>query len=160
MVSKLSFDAMQGYRAFCNKIWNATRFAMMNFEGYVPGPHGSERAISEGASLADRWIRARLDKTVATVEQAMRDYQFSDASLAIYHFFWNELCDWYLELSKPQLREPANDAEKRSAQDTLVYIGQRKKSASRARSASCVSNSSVWRRSSALHRSWKKLRRK
>ncbi len=119
---KLSFEAMQGYRAFCNKLWNATRFALMNLEGYEPRGFGAERAMPEGATLADRWIRARLDRTIATVEQALSEFQFSEASLAIYHFVWNELCDWYLELSKPALREPKTAAEKRAAQDTLVYV--------------------------------------
>jgi valyl-tRNA synthetase len=119
---KLSFEAMQGYRAFCNKLWNATRFALMNLEGYTPGAFGAERKVPEGATMADRWIRGRLDRTIGIVEKALSEFQFSDASLAIYHFVWNEFCDWYLELAKPPLRDQTTPAEKRAAQDTLVYV--------------------------------------
>ncbi|MCC6810722.1 MAG: valine--tRNA ligase [Deltaproteobacteria bacterium] len=119
---KLSFEQMSGYKAFCNKIWNASRFAFMNLEDYTPGAFGAERALHAEATLADKWIRVRLSRVVARVNMLLEEYNFSEVALAIYHFVWNEFCDWYLELAKAAFREGATPGMKRSAQDTLVYV--------------------------------------
>ena len=119
---KLSFDQMSGYKAFCNKIWNASRFAFMNFDGYEPGPFASERQLSPDATLADKWIRVRLDRVIVKVNTLLEEYNFSEAALAMYHFVWNEFCDWYLELAKAAFKEGVAPGVKRSAQETLVHV--------------------------------------
>jgi valyl-tRNA synthetase len=116
---KLSFEQMTGYKAFCNKIWNASRFAFMNLEGYAPK---DEHTLHPEATLADKWIRIRLQRAIARVNTLLDEYNFSEAALAIYHFVWNEYCDWYLELAKAAFKEGAPAGVKRSAQDTLVSV--------------------------------------
>jgi valyl-tRNA synthetase len=114
---KLSLDRVAGYRAFSNKLWNAARFAMMNLDGYVPDSrHIKDRPLT----LADRWILARLDRTVVETVQALEGYQFAEAAGTLYQFIWRELCDWYIELSKISLT--GADAQARhSAQAVLVF---------------------------------------
>jgi valyl-tRNA synthetase len=112
---KLNLEQMQGYRAFCNKIWNASRFALMNLEGYTP-----RAGVPSSEGLADRWIRSRFSAAVEAVNAGLEAFNFSEAALALYHFFWNELCDWYVELAKPVLRGEAGD--KAATQHNLVWI--------------------------------------
>ncbi len=98
----LSEERMAGYRAFANKIWNAARFVLMNIQG-------QELSINEAElTLADRWIRSRLRKIIQEINSALEQYKFYEAADKIYHFTWHEFCDWYLELSKPSLREGRN----------------------------------------------------
>ncbi len=97
----LSEERMAGYRAFANKIWNASRFVLMNIEEGV-----REIKIDEGElSLADRWIQSRMVKVIRDINQALGQYKFYEAAEKIYHFIWHEFCDWYIELVKPSLRE-------------------------------------------------------
>jgi len=94
----LSEERMMGYRAFVNKIWNASRFVLMNLDG-APG------AVKESElTLADRWIRSRLAGITAELETALDEYKFYEAAEKIYHFVWHEFCDWYIEMSKPSLQ--------------------------------------------------------
>ncbi len=101
---RLSVDRVEGYRNFVNKLWNASRFALMNLEGFDPDRY--EARAGEHLGLADRWILSRLQRVAAEVDAALEGFRFSDAAVAIYHFVWGELCDWYIETAKPWLRVP------------------------------------------------------
>ncbi|GAA4859191.1 valine--tRNA ligase [Saccharopolyspora rosea] len=111
--SPISEEWVSGSRSFCTKLFNATKFALMN------GARVPER-LPERAELtdADRWILDRADQLVSEVDELMEDFQFGKATEALYHFTWDEFCDWYLELSKVQL-----DAEGRSAERTREVLG-------------------------------------
>jgi valyl-tRNA synthetase len=113
----------EGYRAFANKIWNAARFLFMNLDraaeaGIVPRPGGAQDPIES------RWIVSRLSATTAAVDKSLRDYRFDEAANEIYRFFWNDLCDWYLELVKLRLNfdEAADKAATAAALHTLVTV--------------------------------------
>jgi len=109
---------VDGYRNFCNKLWNAARYVLMNTEGQDTGLDGEIEL-----SLADRWIISRLQTTVQAVNEAVRDYRFDLVAQAIYEFTWNEYCDWYLELSKPMLTEHDRpEAQRRGTRRTLVQV--------------------------------------
>ena len=115
----INFDMnrVEGYRNFCNKIWNASRFVLMNTEEFDTGRDGGELELS----LADQWIIDRFQHTVTDVTKAMGEYRFDLAAQAIYEFTWNQFCDWYLELSKPVLQsEETTDAQKRGTRHTLI----------------------------------------
>ncbi|MDF1528946.1 MAG: valine--tRNA ligase [Sedimenticola sp.] len=116
---KFDMGRIEGYRNFCNKLWNAARYVLMNTEDQDCGQNGGEMEFSQ----ADRWILARLQATISTVTDASESYRFDHAAKAIYEFTWNEYCDWYLELSKPVLTgESASDAAKRGTRHTLVSV--------------------------------------
>ena len=113
----IRFDVgrIEGYRNFCNKLWNAARFVLMSVEGHDLGP-GAEQP-----SLADRWIRSRLEAALEATRAGFAAYRFDLASQALYEFTWYEFCDWYLELSKAVLQsESSTDAERRATRRTLV----------------------------------------
>ncbi|HRZ07887.1 MAG TPA: valine--tRNA ligase, partial [Candidatus Competibacteraceae bacterium] len=108
---------VEGYRNFCNKLWNAARYVLMNTEGQDTGISGGKIELSQ----ADRWIRSRLQGTIAEVNAAMQGYRLDQVAQALYEFTWNEFCDWYLELSKPVLNDPASsEAARRGTRQTLV----------------------------------------
>ncbi|WP_303903580.1 valine--tRNA ligase [Thiohalomonas denitrificans] len=133
----INFDLgrIEGYRNFCNKLWNAARYVLMNTEGQDCGESGGALEYS----LADRWIRSRFQKAVKEVNESVATYRLDRAAQAIYEFTWDEYCDWYLELSKPILtgdaqgrasvaggRMPgateASEAAKRGTRQTLVQV--------------------------------------
>ena len=116
----INFDLgrIEGYRNFCNKLWNAARFVFMNTEGEDTGITGEVEL-----SVADRWIVSRLQRTEEAVAAALEGYRFDHAAKAIYEFTWNEYCDWYLELCKPVLNsETASGAARRGTRQTLVRV--------------------------------------
>jgi valyl-tRNA synthetase len=117
---KLDAGRIEGYRNFCNKLWNAARYVLMNTQGEDCGTSaGSEIKLS----LADRWIRSRLQRTISHVTEAIEGYRFDHAAQAIYEFTWNEYCDWYLELSKTVLNdENSSEASRRGTRKTLVTV--------------------------------------
>jgi valyl-tRNA synthetase len=115
----LRFDLakVEGFRNFCNKLWNAARYVLMNVEGKELAP----RAGDAGSSLADRWIRARLKAMLTRVHQGFAEYRLDTVASALYEFTWNEFCDWYLELSKAVLQaDTSSEQEKRAARRTLI----------------------------------------
>ena len=116
---KLSLDRVSGNRAFANKIWNATRFVLMNIpEGEVPAPLDLDDRAQ--LSLADRWILDKLERTVQSVTSAMNDYRLNDAATDVYSFFWHVYCDWYIELAKSELRGEGQAAETTRA--VLIHV--------------------------------------
>ncbi len=117
---KFDIGRIDGYRNFCNKIWNAARYVLMNCEDQ---DCGSDPALPVTLSLADRWIASRLQQTAREVERAISQYRFDLASQALYEFIWNEYCDWYLELSKPVLwDESAAPDLQRGTRRTLITV--------------------------------------
>ncbi len=117
----INFDLgrIEGYRNFCNKIWNASRYVLTNTEGQDCGQGGGEVELS----AADRWILSRLQSTIQAVDEAVTGYRLDLAAQAIYAFTWNEYCDWYLELCKPVLTsDSSSDATKRGTRRTLVRV--------------------------------------
>ncbi|MDX7986875.1 valine--tRNA ligase [Xenorhabdus sp. 12] len=108
---------LQGYRNFCNKLWNASRFVLMNTEGQDCGQNGGEMSFS----LADRWILAEFNQTVKAYREALDTYRFDIAANILYEFTWNQFCDWYLELSKPAINK-GSEAEVRAARHTLIEV--------------------------------------
>ncbi|MEE4660458.1 MAG: valine--tRNA ligase [Halieaceae bacterium] len=116
---KFDIGRIEGFRNFCNKIWNASRYVLMNCEAQDCG----QGDASVELSLADRWIISRLQETIRDVRKALDNYRFDHASQALYDFIWNEYCDWYLELSKPVLwDEHAGDAQKAGTRRTLIRV--------------------------------------
>jgi len=117
----LNTSRIEGNRNFCNKIWNASRYVLMNAEGKDCGHNEANQEIS--LSIADRWILSKLQKTIELVTRSINTYRFDHASQSIYEFVWNEYCDWYLELSKPVLTDDnASEAAKRGTRKTLVEV--------------------------------------
>jgi len=108
---------LEGYRNFCNKLWNASRFVLMNTEDQDCGQHGGDMTFS----LADRWILAEFNRTVKSYRDALDSYRFDLAANVLYDFTWNQFCDWYLELTKPVMTD-GGDSELRGTRHTLVEV--------------------------------------
>jgi len=115
---KLSTERIAGYRHFVNKLWNASRFALMNLEGFDPAQSDVDRGEH---SLADRWILTRLAEVIRQTNQSLAEYKFNDAAGALYAFTWHEFCDWYIELIKDDLYGEDSAARGR-AQSVLFTV--------------------------------------
>lgn len=114
---RFSEERIETSRYFCNKIWNLTRFVLMNLQG----PPSEEIGEPEEWNLEDRWITSRLHRTLRTVNLALEDYRLDDAAQALYSFLWDEFADWYVEIAKPRLQRGGVEAERarRLLLDTL-----------------------------------------
>ncbi|HEY5514484.1 MAG TPA: valine--tRNA ligase [Geomonas sp.] len=114
---KLAEERIAGYRNFANKIWNASRFAMMNLEGFDP------EAVDPSAlnfSNADRWILFRLNETALSVDEALTSFRFNEAANDLYRFTWSEFCDWYIELIKDDLYK--GDSERQASAKYVLWL--------------------------------------
>ncbi len=111
---------VEGYRAFCNKIWNATRFILMNLgEGFTPA-----ELTADDLEHFDRWILHRLNDTTAAVTKGLEEYKFNEAAHAVYDFWWHDFCDWYLELTKQRVYSKEPDLKKsgETAKQVLFHV--------------------------------------
>ena len=114
---KLAEDRIEGYRNFCNKLWNASRFVFMNLEDYKGSCALDKRSKF---SSADLWILSRLNRATKEVNEALEAFRFNDAALTVYKFIWNEYCDWYIEFTKSKLADPG--WERVAALNMLIHV--------------------------------------
>jgi len=118
---KLSEARTEGYRHFVNKIWNASRFSLMNLDGLEIEDTQKSYDRTE-YSVPDRWILGRLNKAIRGVRKALEEYKFNEASHVLYQYVWHEFCDWYLEMIKPFLYQEGDKKRKDITQQTLLKV--------------------------------------
>ncbi|HKC63203.1 MAG TPA: valine--tRNA ligase [Pyrinomonadaceae bacterium] len=114
-------NQVESYRNFANKIWNAARFCLMNSEG-ASVSLDSFKSDTDALSLHDRWILSRLNKTARTLDKALSEYQFHEAVQTLYHFFWDDFCDWYIELTKMEVTAEQPSQARDRARSRLVTV--------------------------------------
>jgi len=113
----LSESRIEGYRHFVNKIWNASRFALMYVDGYQEGcPRHADRDVR------DRWIMSRLNRLVQTVTESLEEYRFNEVAHHLYQFTWHEFCDWYLEMAKPDLYQKEDAQRHLDTQQVMIHV--------------------------------------
>jgi len=120
---RFSWSNVEDARRFANKIWNATRFVLMNLDDYNADQFADRTAEGPDHAefdLPERWIMSRIQRATEEINTALEDYRFAEAAQAVYHFIWNEICDWYIELAKARLQDPAKAGERWKIQGTLV----------------------------------------
>jgi valyl-tRNA synthetase len=120
---KFSWSNVEDARRFANKIWNATRFVLMNLTDYDPDQFSdrtTEGPDSAEFDLPERWILSRIQRATEEINTDLEDFRFAEAAQAVYHFIWNDICDWYIELAKVRLQDPARASERWKIQGTLV----------------------------------------
>jgi valyl-tRNA synthetase len=118
---KLSESRTEGYRHFANKIWNASRFALMNLAEFNVD-RITPNSLVEEFSLPDRWIRGRLNQAIRGVQKSLEEYKFNEACHTLYQFIWHEFCDWYLELTKLYLYKEGDKKRRTLTQQTLLEV--------------------------------------
>jgi valyl-tRNA synthetase len=111
---------VESYRNFANKIWNASRFALMNSEGATVD--AKSLTVTNDLALHDRWILSRLNTTARDVRNALAGYQFHEAVQTLYHFFWDDFCDWYIELSKADVTAEEDSNQRAAARTRLLSV--------------------------------------
>jgi valyl-tRNA synthetase len=114
-------NTVESYRNFANKIWNAARFCLMNSDG----ARVDDASFAGELSLADRWILSRLNRTVADVNSALERYGFHEAVQKLYHFFWDDFCDWYIELTKDRITAEVDSPERAAARSRILTVLER-----------------------------------
>ena len=117
---RLSEDRIEGYRHFINKIWNASRFALMHVSDSKP--EIIEKIDYDKLSFPHTWILSRLDRTISEVHRAIADFRYNDAAMAMYQFTWHEFCDWYVELIKPELFSESKDVKDQARAVLLLAL--------------------------------------
>jgi|Deesub1362B_J571_1020462.scaffolds.fasta_scaffold00010_64 valyl-tRNA synthetase len=118
---KFSEDRVEGYKNFINKLWNASKFILMNIED-EENEILSEKNWKKKLDIPGRWIISRLSKTTKEIDSALKEYRFNEAAHAIYHFIWHEFCDWYIEFSKPIIYGKENQLLRRATQNCLLFV--------------------------------------
>jgi valyl-tRNA synthetase len=117
---RFSDKRVEDARRFCNKIWNASRFVIMNLEGFDPSVFQRDNKGEVEPSLEDRWILSRMNRVIKAVNDGFATYNMDDAARSLYEFIWSEYCDWYVELAKPRLQ--GNDKERAHVQSILWRV--------------------------------------
>jgi valyl-tRNA synthetase len=120
---KFSMSNVEDARRFANKIWNATRFVLMNLTDYNADQFADRTEAGPDSvefDLPERWIMSRIQRTSAEINRALDDFRIAESAQVLYHFIWNDICDWYIELAKARLQDPSKAAERWKIQGTLV----------------------------------------
>lgn len=115
-------ERLEGSRNFANKIWNASRFTLMNLTDFAPSAHSLDDLCRLDLTIADRWIISRYNSLIEEVDRQLGRYDLGEAAKAIYEFIWDEFCDWYIEIVKPRLYGKETDASKGVAQNVLWFV--------------------------------------